>query len=50
MNQENENEEEYVMLDLDSVSGLLDIQPNTPYVLSVSDFFFLSKLCKIEES
>lgn len=30
-----EDEEEYVLLDLDAVSGQLDIPPNAPYVLSV---------------
>ncbi|GMN44777.1 hypothetical protein TIFTF001_013980 [Ficus carica] len=33
-NQVNESEEEYVLLDLDSVYGQLDIPPNAPYVLS----------------
>lgn len=32
---DHEDEEEYVLLDLDAVSGQLDIPPNAPYVLSV---------------
>lgn len=34
------NEEEYVLLDLDSVSKEIDILPSTPYVLSVSRTVF----------
>ncbi|PON56109.1 TFIIIC transcription factor [Parasponia andersonii] len=34
---EDDNEEEYVLLDLDSVSGQLDIPPNAPYALSGLD-------------
>lgn len=30
------DEEEYVLLDLNAVSEQVDIQPNAPYVLSVS--------------
>lgn len=37
-NQVKEDEDEYVLLDLDSVSGQLDIPPNAPYVLSVRFF------------
>ncbi|XP_062117492.1 uncharacterized protein LOC133831270 [Humulus lupulus] len=37
VNHENDIEEEYVLLDLDSVSGQLDIPPNAPYVLSGLD-------------
>ncbi|XP_030492680.2 uncharacterized protein LOC115708805 isoform X1 [Cannabis sativa] len=37
VNHENDNEEEYVLLDLDSVSGQLDIPPDAPYVLSGLD-------------
>ncbi|EXB76305.1 hypothetical protein L484_025663 [Morus notabilis] len=36
-NQVKEDEDEYVLLDLDSVSGQLDIPPNAPYVLSGLD-------------
>ncbi|KAF3442130.1 hypothetical protein FNV43_RR16046 [Rhamnella rubrinervis] len=32
-----QDEEEYVLLDLDAVSGQLDIPPNAPYVLSGLD-------------
>ncbi|WCJ41307.1 Transcription factor TFIIIC tau55-related protein [Euphorbia peplus] len=32
-----EDEEEYVVLDLDAVSGQIDIPPNAPYVLSGLD-------------
>ncbi|GMP85643.1 hypothetical protein CsSME_00038718 [Camellia sinensis var. sinensis] len=32
-----EDEEEYVLLDLDGVSGQVDIPPNAPYVLSGLD-------------
>lgn len=34
-NPTHEDQEEYVLLDLDSVSGLVDIPPNAKYVLSV---------------
>ncbi|WCJ41309.1 Transcription factor TFIIIC tau55-related protein [Euphorbia peplus] len=36
-NLEEEDEEEYVVLDLDAVSGQIDIPPNAPYVLSGLD-------------
>ena len=36
---EAEVEEEYVLIDLDAVSGQVDISPDTPYVLSVCLFF-----------
>ncbi|XVF04176.1 hypothetical protein REPUB_Repub05bG0059500 [Reevesia pubescens] len=35
--EEEEGELEYVLLDLDSVSGLIDIPPNAPYTLSGLD-------------
>ena len=34
--EEEEGEPEYVLLDLDAVSGQIDIPPNAPYTLSVS--------------
>ena len=34
--EEEEGESEYVLLDLDAVSGQIDIPPNAPYTLSVS--------------
>ncbi|KAJ7948630.1 TFIIIC transcription factor [Quillaja saponaria] len=34
---EREDEEEYVLLDLDGIAGELDIPPNAPYVLSGLD-------------
>jgi hypothetical protein len=33
--QDHEDEEEFVLLDLNCLSGILDIPPNAPYVLSV---------------
>lgn len=49
-NQVNESEEEYVLLDLDSVYGQLDIPPNAPYVLSVSSFMkFFECLCFVSQ-
>lgn len=33
--QDHEDEEEFVYLDLNCLSGALDIPPNAPYVLSV---------------
>ncbi|KAF5940880.1 hypothetical protein HYC85_022047 [Camellia sinensis] len=33
-----EDEEEYVLLDLDGVSGQVDIPPNAPYVLSIGEY------------
>lgn len=33
--QEDEEEEEYVLLDLNSISAHIHIPPNAPYVLSV---------------
>lgn len=33
---DHEDQDEYVLLDLDGVSGLVDVPPNAKYVLSVS--------------
>jgi hypothetical protein len=38
------DEEEYVLLDLDGVYGLIDIPPNANYVLRVSNFPIFSIL------
>lgn len=51
--EEVEEEEEYVMLNFDSVSSEIHIPPNEPYVLSVTSLFapfeslirFLFQLC-----
>lgn len=39
-----EDEEEYVLLDLDAVAGQVDIPGNAPYVLSVSLLAVLTTL------
>lgn len=36
---DNEDQDEYVLLDLDGVSDLLDIPPNANYVLTVTSQF-----------
>jgi len=36
------DEDEYVLLDLDGVYGLIDIPPNANYVLQVSNFSIIS--------
>lgn len=44
---EEDDEEEFALLDLDVLSGNFDIPPNAPYVLSVCGncFFFKHLLC-----
>eukprot|EP00262_Sarcandra_glabra_P007091 TRINITY_DN19663_c0_g1_i2.p1 TRINITY_DN19663_c0_g1~~TRINITY_DN19663_c0_g1_i2.p1 ORF type:complete len:120 (+),score=21.86 TRINITY_DN19663_c0_g1_i2:99-458(+) len=37
-NEHVEDEEEYVLLDLDGVCGQTDIPPDTPYVLSIGEY------------
>lgn len=41
---EEDDEEEFALLDLDVLSGNFDIPPNAPYVLSVCGNFFFQTL------
>lgn len=45
---EEDDEEEFALLDLDVLSANFDIPPNAPYVLSVcGNFFFSNTYCAL---